>query len=150
MNEPRIIKKYPNRRLYDTTISSYITLEDVKELVIKQVPLKVVDVRSQTDITHTILLQIIIDQEETGPPLFTIENLQQMIRFYRSSAQQVVGKVAELAHTNLSQWQKWQEMLFQSFSCASSSPGVTTTSSAAVSAAPEEEEIREVSIEGKE
>ncbi|HRE30521.1 MAG TPA: polyhydroxyalkanoate synthesis regulator DNA-binding domain-containing protein, partial [Candidatus Berkiella sp.] len=82
MSEPRVIKKYPNRRLYDTTISSYITLEDVKRLVVEQVAIKVVDARSQEDITHSTLLQIIIDQEENGPPLFTTPILQQMIRFY--------------------------------------------------------------------
>lgn len=85
MTEQRIIKKYPNRRLYDTAISSYITLEDVKRLVLEQVPLVVIDARSQSDITHSTLLQIIVEQEENGPPLFSNEMLQQMIRFYGGS-----------------------------------------------------------------
>ncbi len=95
MNDARIIKKYPNRRLYDTTISSYITLEDVKNLVIKRVPLKVIDARSKNDITHSTLLQIIIEQEENGPPIFTIDSLQQMICLYGGSMQQSLRAMFE-------------------------------------------------------
>lgn len=97
MNEPalRLIKKYPNRRLYDTTISSYITLEDVRRLVLEQVPIKIIDARSQNDITHSTLLQIIIEQEENGPALFTIDSLQQMIRFYGGSMQDILRKMFE-------------------------------------------------------
>ncbi|MBN9286655.1 MAG: polyhydroxyalkanoate synthesis repressor PhaR [Gammaproteobacteria bacterium 39-13] len=95
MNEPRIIKKYPNRRLYDTAISSYITLEDVRRLVIEQIPIKVVDARSQEDITHSTLLQIIIEQEESGPPLFTIDSLQKMIRSYGGAMQTFLSKIFE-------------------------------------------------------
>ncbi len=91
MSESRIIKKYPNRRLYDTEISSYITLEDVKRLVMEEIPLQIVDVKTQKDITHNTLLQIIIEQEESGPPLFTTENLAQMIRFYGGSMQQMLS-----------------------------------------------------------
>lgn len=95
MIEPRIIKKYPNRRLYDTAISSYITLEDVKRLVVDQISIKVIDARTQTDITHSTLLQIIIDQEENGPPLFSTDSLQQMIRFYGGSMQQMLSAMFE-------------------------------------------------------
>src|SRR5262249_31940217 len=95
MNDPRIIKKYPNRRLYDTAISSYITLEDVKRLVVEQIPIKVIDARSQNDITHSTLLQIIIEQEESGPSLFTIESLQRMIRSYGGSMQALLSKLFE-------------------------------------------------------
>lgn len=95
MNEPRIIKKYPNRRLYDTAISSYITLDDVRRLVIEQIPIKVVDARSQEDITHSTLLQIIIEQEESGPPLFTIDSLQRMIRSYGGTMQAFLSKIFE-------------------------------------------------------
>ena len=59
--EPRVIKKYPNRRLYDTEISSYITLEDVRKLVLEQVPFCVRDAKSNDDITRSILLQIILE-----------------------------------------------------------------------------------------
>lgn len=95
MNEPRIIKKYPNRRLYDTAISSYITLEDVRRLVVEQIAIKVVDARTQVDITHSTLLQIIIEQEESGPPLFTIDSLQRMIRSYGGSMQTLLSKMFE-------------------------------------------------------
>lgn len=95
MNEPRIIKKYPNRRLYDTAISSYITLEDVRRLVIEQVNIKVIDARTTADITHSTLLQIIIEQEEGGPPLFSTNILLQMIRHYGGSMQQLLSKMFE-------------------------------------------------------
>lgn len=95
VSDERIIKKYPNRRLYDTAISSYITLDDVKRLVVEQVPVKVIDARTQEDITHNTLLQIIFDQEENGPSLFTTELLQKMIRFYGDSMQVMFGKMFE-------------------------------------------------------
>lgn len=105
MSELRVIKKYPNRRLYDTAISSYITLEDVKKLVIEQIPLKVVDARTQEDITHSTLLQIIIEQEECGPSLFTTDSLQQMIRFYGGSMQQMLKALFEQGMTFFSEQQ---------------------------------------------
>jgi polyhydroxyalkanoate synthesis repressor PhaR len=105
-DEPRIIKKYPNRRLYDTVISSYITLEDVKRLVLEQVSIKVIDARSQADITHSTLLQIILEQEENGPPLFSINSLQQMIRFYGGSMQQMLSKMFEQGMTFFSEQQQ--------------------------------------------
>ncbi len=133
MSEPRVIKKYPNRRLYDTTISSYITLEDVKRLVVEQVAIKVIDARTQDDITHSTLLQIIIEQEENGPPLFTTSILQQMIRFYGGSMHPMFSQMFEqgmrlftqqqtdvggekdplnlmsqIAEKNISQWQQLQ------------------------------------------
>lgn len=95
MSEVRIIKKYPNRRLYDTAISSYITLEDVRRLVLDDVPVKVTDARSQEEITHNTLLQIIVEQEEKGPHLFTTESLQEMIRLYGSSVHGVSTEVLE-------------------------------------------------------
>lgn len=95
MSEYRVIKKYPNRRLYDTVISSYITLEDVRRLIMDQVAIKVIDARTQDDITHSTLLQIIIDQEETGPSLFTTDSLQQLIRSYGGTMQQMLGKMFE-------------------------------------------------------
>lgn len=93
MSEVRIIKKYPNRRLYDTAISSYVTLEDVKRLVIQEIPLQIIDARTQNDITHNTLLQIIIEQEEKGPSLFTTESLAKMIRFYGGSMQETLSSL---------------------------------------------------------
>lgn len=109
----RIIKKYPNRRLYDTAISSYITLEDVKRLVIEQVAIRVIEARTQADITHNTLLQIILEQEENGPPLFTTELLEQMIRFYGDSMHNIFGGMFEQGMKYFSQQQQaWQKNVF--------------------------------------
>lgn len=82
MNEPRIVKKYPNRRLYDTEESRYVTLADVQQLVRRGVEVKVIDSQSGNDITRGILIQIITEQETGGEPLFTTEMLVRFIRFY--------------------------------------------------------------------
>ncbi|TCO83433.1 polyhydroxyalkanoate synthesis repressor PhaR [Plasticicumulans lactativorans] len=95
MSDPRIIKKYPNRRLYDTAISSYITLEDVKRLVLDRAEFRVVDARSNDDITRSILLQIISEQEEQGNPIFTTEVLAHIIRFYGDTLQGMMGNYLE-------------------------------------------------------
>ena len=73
--ETRLIKKYPNRRLYDTATSSYITLADVKKLVLQQVPFKVADAKSNEDLTRSILLQIILEEESSGAPMFSSDML---------------------------------------------------------------------------
>lgn len=95
MTETRVIKKYPNRRLYDTEISSYITLEDVKRLVLEQVSFQVIDARSKEDITRGILLQIITEQEEQGNPMFSSEALAHIIRFYGDTLQGLIGRFLE-------------------------------------------------------
>ena len=82
MAEERIIKKYPNRRLYDTAQSCYITLSDVRDLVLAETPFKVIDRQSSDDITRSILLQIIMEQESGGQPLFSADILEQFIRNY--------------------------------------------------------------------
>jgi polyhydroxyalkanoate synthesis repressor PhaR len=87
--EPRIIKKYPNRRLYDTGQSRYITLADVRELVSQGVDFVVLDANTEEDITRMILLQIILEQESGDEPLFTTDILAKMIRFYGDSMQGV-------------------------------------------------------------
>ena len=81
MARARIIKKYPNRRLYDTEISSYVTLEDVRQLVIDAENFEVHDAKTGQDITRTVLLQIISEREEAGEPLLSASVLQQLIRF---------------------------------------------------------------------
>ena len=91
MEDKRIIKKYPNRRLYDTEESKYITLEDIKKLVLNNKEFIVKDVKSEEDLTRTILLQIITEQEDDGEPLFTTEALSHIIRFYGDSVQSVAG-----------------------------------------------------------
>ncbi|MFO1352465.1 MAG: polyhydroxyalkanoate synthesis repressor PhaR [Gammaproteobacteria bacterium] len=95
MSEPRIIKKYPNRRLYDTAISSYITLEDVKRLVLNFEKFRVIDAKTKDDITRSILLQIISEEEEQGSPIFTTEVLAHIIRFYGDTLQGMIGNYLE-------------------------------------------------------
>ena len=87
MSEIRIIKKYPNRRLYDTDQSKYITLADLKQLIADGIDIEVQDANSGKDITRSILLQIINEQEAAGEPLFTTEILTGMIRFYGEKGQ---------------------------------------------------------------
>lgn len=87
MSEQRLVKKYPNRRLYDTEESRYITLTDVQKLVRDGVDIKVVDTQSGDDITRGILIQIITEQEASGNPMFTTEVLTRFIRFYDESLQ---------------------------------------------------------------
>ncbi|MBF0141911.1 MAG: polyhydroxyalkanoate synthesis repressor PhaR [Magnetococcales bacterium] len=87
MEEPRIIKKYPNRRLYDTATSQYITLEGVRALVLAQTPFQVVDNQTGEDITRGILLQIISEQEEKGMPLFSNALLSGLIHFQGDALQ---------------------------------------------------------------
>ncbi len=95
MTEPRIIKKYPNRRLYDTAVSSYITLENVKQLVLDRAVFQVIDARTNSDITRGILLQIISEQEEQGNPIFTTDVLAHIIRFYGDTLQGMMGNYLE-------------------------------------------------------
>jgi polyhydroxyalkanoate synthesis repressor PhaR len=92
MSEPRVIKKYPNRRLYDTVESRYITLSDVRRLVIEQIEFVVVDKKTQDDITNSILLQVIAEQEHGSEPLMSRDFLAQLIRSYGGGAMQhVIG-----------------------------------------------------------
>jgi polyhydroxyalkanoate synthesis repressor PhaR len=95
MSETRIIKKYPNRRLYDTEVSKYITLEDVRKLVLAGVDFCVKDVKTNEDLTRTILLQIIAEQEHGGEPIFSTDTLTQIIRFYGDSLQGVASEYLE-------------------------------------------------------
>lgn len=91
MADKRIIKKYPNRRLYDTEVSKYITLEDVKQLVLDGVDFCVKDVKTDEDLTRSILLQIIAEQEHDGDPMFSTKTLTQLIRFYGDAYQTAVA-----------------------------------------------------------
>jgi polyhydroxyalkanoate synthesis repressor PhaR len=95
--EPRIrlIKKYPNRRLYDTKTSSYITLVDVKQMVLKQEDFQVLDAKSGEDLTRQILLQIILEEESGGVPMFSSDLLAQLIRFYGHAMQGLMGAYLE-------------------------------------------------------
>lgn len=134
MEELRIIKKYPNRRLYDTAVSRYITLEEVKELVIKNIKFKIVDARTDEDMTNYVLLQIISEHEGGNSPIFTTAILQNIIRFYGNPLQKVLKQfleqsfsqfnekqaevkitydtLAELAKQNIAKWQSAFEEMF--------------------------------------
>lgn len=97
MSDTRVIKKYPNRRLYDTEVSRYITLEEVRLLVMENVKFRVLDKNTHEDITRSILLQVIAEQEEGGNPIFTTELLIRVIRFYGDPMQASITRYLELS-----------------------------------------------------
>lgn len=91
MSQGRIIKKYPNRRLYDTEISSYVTLEDVRQLIVEGESFEVRDARTGNDLTRSVLLQILAEHEDIGQPIFSTQLLTTVIRFYGDSLQGIIG-----------------------------------------------------------
>ena len=95
----RIIKKYPNRRLYDTEISSYITIEDVRQLIVDNEDFEVRDAKTGDDLTRTVLLQIITEQEQDGEPILSTQLLSHIIRFYGDSMQGFMGNYLERSVT---------------------------------------------------
>jgi polyhydroxyalkanoate synthesis repressor PhaR len=95
VGEERLIKKYPNRRLYDTQTSTYVTLTDIKALVMSSEVFKVVDAKTEEDLTRNILLQIILEEEAGGSPVFSSQMLSQIIRFYGNSMQGLMGNYLE-------------------------------------------------------
>jgi len=107
-SQSRLIKKYPNRRLYDTKTSSYITLADVKQMVLKQEEFRVVDAKAGDDLTRQILLQIILEEESGGVPMFSSDLLSQMIRSYGSAMQGFMGTYLE---KNIEAFQQLQKAL---------------------------------------
>lgn len=119
----RTIKKYRNRRLYDTTKGAYITLSDIKKLVIDHIPFQIIDSDSQNDITKITLMQIISEQESTSKPLFTLPILKDLIRLYHEQSQSLFGDY--LGHAiNLfanqknfykDKWQTFQKLLGADF-----------------------------------
>ena len=107
-HQARLIKKYPNRRLYDTKTSSYITLADVKQMVLRQEDFHVVDAKTSEDLTRQILLQIILEEESAGAPMFSSDLLSQMIRSYGSAMQGFMGSYLE---KNIEAFQQMQKAL---------------------------------------
>ena len=105
----RLIKKYPNRRLYDTGESKYIKLTEVKKMIEEGVSLQVVDSQSGENITRSILLQIIYEQESNNEPLFSTDNLENFIRYYNESSREgftmFIGKNLEFFHEQQEQFQ---------------------------------------------
>lgn len=115
MSKVRIIKKYPNRRLYDTEISKYITMENLKNLVLEGTDFKVIDVKSEEDLTRSVLLQIIAEQEHGGEPIFSTESLTKIIRFYGDSMQ---GMASDYLNQSLGVFAEQQEALQKQFETA--------------------------------
>ena len=95
MSQVRIIKKYPNRRLYDTEISSYVTLEDVRQLIVEGEGFEVRDAKTGNDLTRAVLLQILAEHEDIGQPIFSTQLLTTVIRFYGDSLQGIIGNYLE-------------------------------------------------------
>ena len=91
----RVIKKYPNRRLYDTETSTYITLTEIKQLVMQSTAFVVRDAKSGDDLTRSILLQVILEEEAGGAPMFTEQVLASIIRFYGQAMQSYMGPYLE-------------------------------------------------------
>ena len=95
MSEPRVIKKYPNRRLYDTVESRYITLADIRKLVIERVDFVIIDKKTSDDITRSILMQVIAEQEDRAEPVMSRDFLSHVIRSYGGAMQGVMGSYLE-------------------------------------------------------
>ena len=108
MSEPRVIKKYPNRRLYDTVESRYITLADVRRLVVERIDFVVVDKKNNADITRSILLQVIAEQEHLAEPILSQEFMVSVIRSYGTAMQ---GQVSPHLETSLKQLVNSQQQM---------------------------------------
>ena len=137
MSEQRLIKKYANRRLYDAAQSRHITIDDIRNMVIAGTRVKVIEDKSNEDITRLVLLQVIADQEQFGRPILSTALLESMIRFYGNSMQSYFSSyleksvetfvraanngtpnpnpIAELTRQNLELWAKMQETLLAAF-----------------------------------
>jgi polyhydroxyalkanoate synthesis repressor PhaR len=107
----RLIKKYPNRRLYDTQTSTYITLADVKQLVLDNEVFTVIDAKSGQELTRSILLQIILEEEYAGVPMFSEAVLSNIIRFYGHAMQNHMGSYLE---SHVQSFMDWQSKLGES------------------------------------
>ncbi|MEK6805453.1 MAG: polyhydroxyalkanoate synthesis repressor PhaR [Pseudomonadota bacterium] len=126
MSEPtaeRVIKKYPNRRLYDTEISRYITLEEVRQLVLQGASFRVLDKNTDEDITRSILLLVIAEQEAGGNPIFKVELLRHIIRFYGDPMQTSISRYLELSMQLFTEQQsRFTDQLRQLLGHAAQSP----------------------------
>ena len=122
----RIIKKYPNRRLYDTEISRYITLDDVRKLVVSGIDIRVTDVKTEEDLTRNVLLQVIAEQEHEGKPIFNAPMLTQLIRFYGNAYQ---SAFSDYLQKSLEMFTAQQQNLQKNFEKAVTGNPITTTMS---------------------
>ena len=101
----RVLKKYPNRRLYDSQSSSYVTLSDVKAMVLSREPFEVRDAKTGEDLTRSILLQILLEEESAAVPLFSSDLLAQLIRFYGQASQGLMAPFLEASLKNFAEFQ---------------------------------------------
>jgi polyhydroxyalkanoate synthesis repressor PhaR len=150
MSEERLIKKYANRRLYDAAQSRHITIDDIRNMVVAGTRVKVIEDKTNEDITRLVLLQVIADQEQFGRPILSTSLLESMIRFYGNSMQGLFSSyleksvemfirqqelqakpLADLTRQNLELWAKMQETLLAAFAPprdpAREPPAQTTT-----------------------
>jgi polyhydroxyalkanoate synthesis repressor PhaR len=104
--EPRILKKYQNRRLYDTATSTYVILEDIKQMIMDGDDVRVVDVKTEVDVTRGVLLQIILEEEGSATPILSNEFIVQIIRFYGKAFQPAISPFLEQGMDLLRQTQK--------------------------------------------
>jgi polyhydroxyalkanoate synthesis repressor PhaR len=152
MSNERLIKKYANRRLYDSTESRHVTLEDIRKMIVSGAKVKVVDDKSGEDLTRAVLLQVIAEQDQYGTPVLSTELLEAIIRFYGNPVQEMLTKymeqsvgtlvrqqetmraemskalagpmapLAEFARQNMDQWSKIQASMLSAFAGATPKP----------------------------
>jgi polyhydroxyalkanoate synthesis repressor PhaR len=108
MNQERLIKKYANRRLYDASISKHVTLADIRELIVQGEKIRVVEDKTNEDITRLILLQVIAEQEQFGKPILSTHLLESIIRFYGGPAQEFMSRYLE---TSVEAFMRQQESM---------------------------------------
>ena len=148
MSNERLIKKYANRRLYDSTESRHVTIEDIRKMIVSGAKVKVVDDKSGEDLTRAVLLQVIAEQDQYGTPVLSTELLEAIIRFYGNPVQEMLTKymeqsvgtlvrqqetmraemskalagpmapLAEFARQNMDQWSKIQASMMSAFAGA--------------------------------
>jgi polyhydroxyalkanoate synthesis repressor PhaR len=152
MSNERLIKKYANRRLYDSTESRHVTLEDIRKMIVSGAKVKVVDDKSGEDLTRAVLLQVIAEQDQYGTPVLSTELLEAIIRFYGNPVQEMLTKymeqsvgtlvrqqetmraemskalagpmapLAEFARQNMDQWSKIQASMLSAFAGSKPQP----------------------------
>jgi polyhydroxyalkanoate synthesis repressor PhaR len=152
MSNERIIKKYANRRLYDSTGSRHVTLDDIRKMIVSGDKVKVVDDKSGEDLTRAVMLQVISEQEQFGTPVLSLELLESIIRFYGNPVQEMLTRymeqsvgslvrqqqvmraemakvlegpmapMAEFTRQNMEQWAKIQNSMMSAFATAKPQP----------------------------
>jgi polyhydroxyalkanoate synthesis repressor PhaR len=105
MSNERVIKKYANRRLYDSTESRHVTLDDIRKMIVSGAKVKIVDDKSGEDLTRAVLLQVIAEQDQFGTPVLSTELLEAIIRFYGNPVQEMLTRYMEQSVTALARQQ---------------------------------------------